>query len=76
MSKYCELAKKRTNCSCDCKECARDEYYTLKSMVGAAEYMSEEGIKMRIGEDIFELLRKYGFIELCGSMQGKKIYAL
>jgi hypothetical protein len=76
MSKYCEMAKKSTNCSCDCKECARDEYYTLKSMVGNAEYMSEEGIKMRVGEDVFELLRKYGFIELCGSMQGTKIYAL
>ena len=74
--RYCETAKTFTNCTENCKDCARDIYNDLKAQLGKAEYISEDGIKERVGEDTFYMLRKYGFIESCGVLDGTKIYAL
>ena len=76
MSKYCIMCDAVTNCTDNCKDCAKAAYAELKVQVGKAEYMSEDGIKSRVGEKAFELLRQYGFIECCTVMQDDKIYAI
>ena len=74
--KYCFTANTETPCTESCKECARDTYYELKEMLGNAEYVSESGIIDRIGERAFDALKRYGFIETCGVIDGTKVYAL
>lgn len=55
---------------------AREIYRDLKGMVGKADYISEEGIKDRIGKQGFDALRKHSFIEYCTTIQGHRMYAL
>ena len=55
---------------------AREIYRDLKGMVGKADYISEEGIKDRIGKQGFDALRVYSFIEYCTTIQGHRMYAL
>ena len=74
--RYCETAKTFTNCTDNCTDCAREAYNELKAQLGKAEYISEDGIKDRVGEETFNMLRKYGFIEMCGILAGTKMYAL
>jgi hypothetical protein len=76
MAKYCPMCDAVTNCTDHCKECAKEVYDDLKAQVGKADYMSEDGIKSRVGETMFDLLKQYGFIETCGVLEGTKIYAL
>lgn len=76
MSKYCPTANTITNCTENCKDCAKEIYRDLKGMVGQADYISEQGIKDRIGENAFELLKQYNLIECCTVIQGHKMYAL
>ena len=76
MSKYCPMANATTNCTENCKDCARECYRDLKGVVGKADYISEQGIKERVGESTFELLKRYNFIECCTVIQGHKMYAL
>ena len=58
------------------EQSAREVYNNFKKMVGAVEYMSEDGIKHYIDDKAFELLKAHGFIETCGVIDGTKIYAL
>lgn len=76
MSKYCKTANAFTPCTEHCKDCAKEAYDDLKAQLGKAEYISEDGIKSRIGEGSFELLKEYGLIETCGVIDGTKVYAL
>ena len=76
MSKYCPTAKRETNCTDNCKDCARAIYHDLKAKLSKADYVSEQGIKSRIGEEEFNLLREYGFIEYCTTIQEQKMYAI
>ena len=76
MSKFCKTANKITNCTESCQGCAKEIYRDLKGMVGKADYISEQGIKDRIGANAFEMLKEYGFIECCTVIQGQKMYAL
>ena len=76
MSKYCFTADKLTPCTEHCRDCAKDIYNELKTALGKAEYVSEDGIIDRIGERAFYVLKEYGFIEACGVLDGTKVYAL
>ena len=51
-------------------------YRNLKSITGKAEYIAEEAIKNDLGEDAFNALRKCGFIEYCGTINGRRMYAI
>ena len=76
MSKLCPMCGQVTNCTENCKDCAKEVYRDLKGMVGKADYISEQGIKDRIGNKAFELLKEYSFIECCTIIQGQKMYAI
>lgn len=76
MCKICPMNNEPTKCIENCKDCARECYRDLKGMSGKAEYVSEEAIKNDLGNAAFELLRRYGFIEYCTTIQGRKMYAI
>ena len=76
MSKFCPMSNRETLCTDNCKDCAKDCYRELKSLSGISEYVSEEAIKSNLGTAAFELMRKYGFIECCTTIQGRKMYAI
>lgn len=76
MSKYCPTANQITNCTENCKNCAKEIHRDLKGMTDKADYISEQGIVDRIGENAFEMLKQYGFIEYCTTIQGHKMYAI
>lgn len=74
--KYCLMCKANTNCTENCRDCAKEAYRDLKGMAGKAEYVSEEAIKNDLSDGAFELLRNYGFIEYCTTIQNHKMYAI
>lgn len=76
MSKYCIMANTDTNCTDDCRGCAKEAYRDLKGMSGKAEYVSEEAIRNDLGDGAFELLKEHGYIEYCTTIQGRKMYAI
>ena len=76
MSKLCLMCGATTNCTENCKDCARETYRDLKGMVGKAEFVTEEAIKNDLTDGAFELMRHYGFIECCGVLNGHKMYAV
>lgn len=76
MSKYCMTARAVTNCTDDCDRCAKEIYRDLKGMAGKAEIVSEEAIKNELGVGTFELLKEYGHIEYCATLNGKRMYAI
>lgn len=51
-------------------------YRTLKGATGKAEFVSEEAIKNDLGERAFNSLRHHGFIEYCGTLNNKRMYAI
>ena len=55
---------------------AKEIYRDLKGMTGKAEFVSEQAIRNDLGNEAFEALRHYGFIEYCTTIQGKKMYAI
>ena len=76
MAKYCYTSGKTTNCTDRCEDCAKEMYRDLKGMSGKAEYVSEEAIRNDLGDRAFEMLREYGYIEYCTTIQGRKMYAI
>ena len=70
------MADAKTNCTDNCERCAKEAYRDLKGMTGKAEFVSEEAIRNDLGNQAFESLRHYGFIEYCATIQGKKMYAI
>ena len=74
--KTCPMSNEPTKCTENCKNCAKECYRDLKGMSGKAEYVSEEAIKNDLGTPAFELMREYGFIEYCTTIQGRKMYAI
>ena len=74
--KLCPMCNSVTNCTENCKDCAREAYRDLKGMAGNAEFVSEEAIRNDLTDEAFELMRKYGFIECCGVLNGHKMYAI
>ena len=51
-------------------------YRDLKGMSGKAEFVTEEAIKNDLGERAFDSLRHHGFIEYCGTLNNKRMYAI
>ena len=51
-------------------------YRDIKGMMGKAEFVSEMAIRNAVGDEAFDALRHYGFIEYCATIQGKKMYAI
>ena len=76
MAKYCIIAGNTTNCTENCKDCAKECYRDLKGMAGKSEYVSEEAIRNDLGNGAFEILREYNLIEYCTTIQGHKMYAI
>jgi hypothetical protein len=74
--KVCPLTNDRTKCTEHCRDCAKECYRYLKGMSGRADYVSEEAIRNDLGNEAFELMRKYNFIEYCTTIQGRKMYAI
>jgi hypothetical protein len=54
----------------------KEIYHNLKEMAGKAELVTEEAIRNDLGNQAFESLRHHGFIECCGVIQGRKMYAI
>ena len=76
MAQYCYTSGKKTNCTDRCADCAKEMYRDLKGMCGKAEYVSDEAIRNDLGDRAFEMLREFGYIEYCTTIQGKKMYAI
>ena len=74
--KLCPMSNETTKCTENCKDCAREAYRDLKGMAGKAEFVTEEAIRNDLGNEVFEMLRRYGFIECCGVLNGHKMYAI
>jgi hypothetical protein len=76
MAQYCYNTGTTTNCTDRCESCAKEMYRDLKGMTGKAEYVSEEAIRNDLGDRAFEMLREFGYIEYCTTIQGRKMYAI
>lgn len=76
MAKYCIICDKKTNCTDSCWDCAKEIYNDLKEKAGKSEYVSEEAIKHELGKGAFEILKEYGHIEYCTTINGRKMYAI
>lgn len=50
MAQYCYTSGKVTNCTENCKDCAKEIYRDLKGMSGKADYVSEEAIRNDLGD--------------------------
>lgn len=59
------------------KSQAREIYRDLIGMSGGAELVTEEAIRTDLGNEAFEALRQYGFIEHCRvDESGRHWYAI
>lgn len=76
MSKYCPLTNETTKCTEHCKDCAREIYDNLKDRCGKAEAVTEEAIINDLGEEALHILKQYGFIEFCGVLNNRRMYAV
>ena len=76
MAQYCTVCGKKTNCTDDCRECAKEVYKELKQKAGKSEYVAEEAIRTELGDGAFQLLREHNYIEYCTTIQGRKMYAI
>ena len=76
MAQYCYTSGKRTNCTDRCEDCAKETYKELKEKVGKSECVSEEAIRAELGNGAFELLKEFGHIEYCATLNGKRMYAI
>ena len=74
--KNCPLTNQETKCTDDCIGCAKELRYKLKELAGRSEIVSEEAIRNELGNEEFELLRQYGYIEYCATLGGSKMYAV
>lgn len=75
MSKLCLMCNEETNCTENCRDCAKEAYRDLKGM-HKESFIGEKAIKADIGSGAFELLKRYGFIEYFATIQGHKMYAI
>ena len=76
MAQYCYTSGKTTNCTDRCRDCAKEIYGELKSLAGRAELVTEEAIKNDLGNGALEILKEFGYIECCGVVSGRKMYAI
>lgn len=76
MAQYCYTSGKVTNCTESCRDCAKEIYRDLKGMSGNAEFVSEEAIKNDLGNGAIEILKEFGYIEFCGIVGGRRMYAI
>ena len=76
MAQYCYTSGTRTNCTDRCEDCAKEMYRNLKGMTGRAEFVSEDAIRNDLGDRAFEMLREFGYIEFCGIVGGRRMYAI
>ena len=51
-------------------------YSDLKGMSGKAEFVTEEAIRNDLGDEAFESLKYFCFIEYCGTLNNKRMYAI
>lgn len=76
MAQYCTVCGSQTNCTDYCKDCAKEFYNDLKEKAGESECVSEEAIRTELGDGVFELLKKYGYVEYCATLNGRRMYAI
>ena len=74
--KICPMSNEETHCTENCRNCAKEAYRDLKGMTGKADYISEEAIRHQLGDGAFRVMKEYGFIEYCTTIQGRKMYAI
>ena len=65
MIRICPETKNETYCTEDCKSCAYVLYLELKKRTGNAEKVTKDAIIAEMGENEFNLMRYYGYIEHC-----------
>lgn len=65
MSRICPETGKSTYCTENCKYCAKDLYKELREKAGNAEKVTQDAIILELGENAFNLLKQYGYIEHC-----------
>lgn len=76
MPKLCPMTTEPTHCTEHCKDCAQAIYDDLKDKAGRAEIVTEEAIINDLGEEALHMLKRYGFIEFCGILNGRRMYAV
>lgn len=74
--KNCPLHNQETYCTDNCKDCARECHRDLKAEAGKSEMVSEEALLDRFTEEEIRLMKQYGFIECCGIVGNRKMYAI
>lgn len=55
---------------------AKEIYSELRYEYGKADALYEDTIIAHCGQEGLQLLREYRFIETCGVLEGRKLYAL
>lgn len=77
MSRICPETGAETRCTERCAECAKEIYQNLKVMAGKSELATQEAIVNDLGENAFNMLKEYGFIEHCRvDEDGRHWYAI
>jgi sorbitol-specific phosphotransferase system component IIA len=65
MMRICPETNHPTQCAESCRICAREIYKELLEKAGSAELVTAKAIIDVFGENAFNMLREYGFIEHC-----------
>ncbi len=65
MSRICPETRSPTYCTENCKYCAKDLYDELREKAGNAELVTQEAIINDLGENAFNMLKEYSYIEHC-----------
>ena len=63
--RICPETNQPTQCAESCRSCAREIYKELLEKAGSAELVTAKAIIDVFGENAFNMLREYGFIEHC-----------
>lgn len=76
MNRICILTNQQTKCTEECRACVKEIYSELKRKHLKNKFILESSIKEEIGENEFEVLKYYGFIDYVGVVNNIKVYSL
>lgn len=76
MNRICILTNQQTKCTEECRACVKEIYSELKRKHLKNKFILESSIKEEIGENEFEVLKQYGFIDYIGVVNNIKAYSL
>ena len=76
MNRICILTNQKTKCTEECRSCVKEIYSELKRKHLKNKFILESSIKEEIGENEFEVLKQYGFIDYIGVVNNIKVYSL